>query len=556
MKNLKSIIVMMFALLTFAGCNEILNKGPLDSFTDDNFWSSETNVRTYAFAFYNEFSGYDSDFYFPTLNDNQVASIFNNFTLDVPTTDTNWSGGWATIRRANILLDRIDRVPMSDEAKAHWTAFAKLMRAWSHYKLVRRFGDVPWVGKVVDLNDEGLLYGARENRDLVMDKVLEDLQSIGSLYDNRKNEVNRAVGNAIKSEICLYEGTFRKYRPNPDNVGAEKFLKESKAASQFIMDKSYYVLSNSYRALYNSLDLNGNTEMILYKAYITGIMTHGVIAYSAAATTISYGMSKSAFDAYLFIDGKPKELTAEEKDDAAINVPTPGAPRNQLMNIKHMLDVRDKRLSQTIDELLSYQSQAAPGFTTSTTGYRACKFDNLSLPTTERSGTAANPTDAPLYWLSVIYLNYAEACAELGTITQTDLDNTINKLRVRAGLPKLLVDPGFDDPENNMGVGRLIWEIRRERRCELMMDLNDRYWCLIRWHQLDKLDSTVYPDILKGANVKNDALTTLAKIDNYLDGTRGGNKRIFKEKYYLQPIPSGQTALNPLLGQNPGWEQN
>ena len=111
------------------------------------------------------------------------------------------------------------------------------------------------------------------------------------------------------------------------------------------------------------------------------------------------------------------------------------------------------------------------------------------------------------------------------------------------------------DPANNHGVSNLIWEIRRERRVELMYDKNDRYWCLIRWHQLDKLDTQKYPNIMKGAYVgeANKAEATIFD-DGYIDASNGGS-RIYNAKYYLAPIPSGQLDLNPNLGQNYGWTE-
>jgi hypothetical protein len=111
------------------------------------------------------------------------------------------------------------------------------------------------------------------------------------------------------------------------------------------------------------------------------------------------------------------------------------------------------------------------------------------------------------------------------------------------------------DPANNMGVSDLIWEVRRERRVELMFDNNDRYWSLIRWHQLDKLDTQAHPDQTKGAwiddswpgadQVKRDAEGYIDLNDTYV--------RQFEEKHYLAPIPQGQSVLNPEIGQNPGW---
>jgi len=554
MKNFK-IIILALSFVSLIGCNEILDKGPLDAFTNDNFWTSERNVRGYAFPFYNEFLGYGNggalgDFYFPTLSDDQIGRDFTNFTpIQIPASDNYWRDRWIVIRRANVLLANVHSVPMTDAAIAHWEAVGKLMRAWTYYKLVRTYGDVPWVETVLDITDEGILYGRRENRDSIMDNVLADLQSVDQLYDNQLNEFNRAIGNAMKSEICLYEGTFRKYRPNPDAAGAERFLSASKAASEFIMGKSYYALSPTYREVYNSVSLVGNPEMILFKEYLPGVLLHSTIAYIASSTQIS-GLSKNAVEAYLFNDGKPLGLTSLNKSDEAVAVPS-GA--SKIMNIKQMLDVRDGRLSQTIDTVLCYVGQDYL-VTTSSSGYRVIKFDNLSLPATERTNTANNHTDAPLFWLAVVYLNYAEASAELGNITQDDLDKTINRLRTRAGLPNLSLNVGFHDPANNMNVSDLIWEIRRERRCELMTDNNFRFWDLIRWHQLDKLDSSVNPDILLGANIKEDITNTqVVRAGDYIDGSKGF-QRIFDSKYYLTPIPSGQITLNPQLApNNPGW---
>ena len=149
----------------------------------------------------------------------------------------------------------------------------------------------------------------------------------------------------------------------------------------------------------------------------------------------------------------------------------------------------------------------------------------------------------------------AEAKAELGTITQDDLDKTVNQLQARAGLPNMTLNPEAD-PANNMGVSNLIWEIRRCRRCELMTDNWYRYWDLVRWHQLDKLDGNTNVNINRGANLTNmpklegDKYTTDA--NGYLIGL--SRVRTYDKKYYFFPIPSSQTTLNKKMKQNPGWE--
>ena len=120
----------------------------------------------------------------------------------------------------------------------------------------------------------------------------------------------------------------------------------------------------------------------------------------------------------------------------------------------------------------------------------------------------------------------------------------------------------MNDPANNMGVNSLIWEVRRCRRCELIMDRDFRYWDLIRWHQLDKLDNTRYPNVFLGANFSNTFLFTEDKFINEEDAVKlnsegykdgGLGDRVYDKKYYFYPIPSGQIALNDKIKQNPGW---
>lgn len=166
-----------------------------------------------------------------------------------------------------------------------------------------------------------------------------------------------------------------------------------------------------------------------------------------------------------------------------------------------------------------------------------------------RTNTNTNYTDIPLYWYPVILLNEAEAKAELGTITQDDLDKTVNLLLKRAELPNMTLTPEAD-PANNMGVSNLIWEIRRCRRCELVCDMNYRYWDLIRWHQLDKLDTNKYPNANLGANVSN--IPGASNTNGYLNGTDA--KRTFDHKYYLYPVPTNEILLNNKIQQNPNWE--
>ncbi len=569
--------------LSLSSCADILNGDPYTSFTKSNYFTSEKNVELFANYFYSEWSGYGNSgsygsFYFPTLNDNQTPTGYTEWSYtSVSATNSTWNSCYTEIRRANTLLEALPGIDdMSSNAKANWEGLARLYRAWQHYCLVRAFGDCYWVDHTLDTSDEDILYGPRQDRDVVMDKVLEDLNfAVANISANANSRTayNAAVAQAIKSEICLYEGTFCKYRSAADGQKAAdasratRYLNECKTACQALMNNSNYELSSDYKAVYNSLDLANSVatkEMIMYKKYVQGILSHSTIDYTCGSTQQN-GMTKDAFDSYLFRDGACLANTTLDKNDHGHVAPWLGGDnpyadaRQWNIDISEVLAVRDPRLGMQIDDVLLYPGVGYKRYglgaeSTASTGYGVQKFDTpLFTNATLRNSIGGAETDAPIFWLGNIIINYAEACAETGE--DAAAVSAVNKLRDRVGMPHLTASPAAD-PANNMGVSNLIWEVRRERRVELMFDNNDRYWCMIRWHQLDKLDHSKNKNLSRGAWI-GDFEKDLSKVsvdsEGYIETLNGKVGRVYDAKYYLNPIPSGQIDLNPEIGQNPGW---
>ncbi len=570
MKKISLIFGTLFlGAFSFSSCTDMLEKEPLDEFTNNSdFWSNEVTVESYANAFFEQFTGYGTtgfgDFYFPGLTDDQVSSSFTNWDyINIPASNSSWSATYEEIRRSNLMIQSLEDYAgaMDPAVKNHWIGVARLMRAFQYWDLVRKFGDCVWVDKPLDVNSPEL-YAARDDRDMVMDKVLEDLdfavKNINAFTSN--TTWSSQMAEAMKARICLWEGTFRKYRNEQENgkaadpEGANKFLQACVEACEVIMPQ--FSLCDDYQSLYNSTDLSSNPEIIFCKAYQQDVMGHSTINYTCMSTEQN-GMSKDAFDSYLKLDGTLPVPGVDDVGEWKQNE-NDGAYHIDIQNI---LDTRDKRLAKQIDHILCYQGIGWPRIAggtamTSSTGYSVCKFDNLTIPEYYRVNGSENYTWAPLFWLAEVYLNFAEAKAELGTLSNEDLDKSINLLKDRAGLPHITISPA-DLGDNDMGVSPLIWEIRRERRCELMFDNKFRYWDLIRWHQLDKLDTTLHPEITMGANLASDPTAEKAvtlTADGYIDASNGMT-RTYEYKHYLYPIPSGQITLNPDLGQNPGWTE-
>lgn len=558
--------------VSMASCDHFLDEHrfPTDQQTDNPaFWENEINVQGEIDYFYEYFMGYgngaswNGTFYYQSLNDDQIGKIASgsvNFAdwnyLQVPTSNSVWSASYTAIRRANIIIQNVSISNIAEAKKNNFLAQARLNRAYQYYDLVRNLGDVPLVTTVLDVNSPEL-YAGRTPRNEVMDFVLEDLDFAINNISEQSNKIKWSVdlANAIKTEICLYEASYARYHQK-DEARAKKFYEETvKAATPIIASYSY---TDDYASIYNStmdaadgmIGLLSNPEVILLKPYVKSINGHSLCKYTSTATNIC-GMTKDAFDAYLFLDGKPKASTTENATDMGVMEATG-------LSIQNLLDVRDKRLAAQIDPYVYYNnftwSRNNSDPMQSLSGYGVRKFINPLMEYYYCVTDYQSYVNAPLFWLSKVALDYAEARAELGKLDDTDMNKTLNKLYVRAGLPTQTVASlsAMNDPANNMGVSSLLWEIRRCRRCELMFD-GFRYWDLVRWHNLDLLDTTQHPNINLGANA-TPALADhpISNVDGYICSFPDYSRK-FNEREYLAPLGSGQIALNPNLKQNPGW---
>lgn len=575
MKNFKYLA--LAAVLAFSSCSkeflgkDFLEKDPLDQLSDPAFWSSENNIRTYTYGFYNSyFKGYGKGdalgVYFSgqLLNDDFAPTTPAEFTLNVPTSNGGWGGTpsnnptaastpYARIRKANHFIESVPLASMADEAKNHWLGIGRFFRALEYANFVNTFGDVPYIDRVLSESDPEL-YRKRDSRTFVMDKVLEDFrfaaENVRASDGVAKLSVNKYVVLAYMSRVFLFEGTWLKYH-NIDQERAKIYLEASKWAAEQVINSGLYNTSSDYRALFSSPDLASNGEMILFKKYETGLLTHRTMTMTN--TEIQSGISKSAIDNYLASDGLPISISTTYLGDRGAD---------------EVFANRDGRLKGTAVQEYRFLGQVNAY---STSGYSTLKFLNEQLKNDVAGKSNVNITDAPIIRYGEVLVNYAEACAELGILTQADLDKSINKLRSRIGvnLPNLEVianQPAvngtvYDDLNRDQSVSSLIWEIRRERRSELIFEgfrLND----LRRWKKLEYADTELNPSINLGAfvDVTKYSASFLAALSLNQDGyliPSPNNARKVNNKYYLEPIPMDQIELYKVNGseltQNPGW---
>lgn len=590
MKN--KYIALVFAALTLSltSCNDYLDKAPLDKNSDATNWTSEASLETYAWSLYENFSGYGSgwtrgQYLSSGMTDDYCPDGYNQPTQNIPSSSSAWNDRYTEIRRANVLLARVDIVPnLSIEAANHWSGIARFFRAMKHFELVRIYGDVVWIDQEIDIDDAESLSKSRDSRVDVMKKVCEDLEFAGNnCRFTTNNTVNNMCAWALLSRAALFEGAWQKYHAN-NAENAKYFYEKAKTAANNIISNNRYSYSvhNNYLSNYISKSLVGNSEMILFKVYTNTAEgdkvnhSHAMQGWSNSSSK-SWGLTKSAVESFANADGLPIHMGTY--DDATIE----GVFTN-----------RDARLSLIADpEVLCPVGFAYKEGINSSTAYWTDKLVDWNDYGTSTWLAPSNTSDAPIFGYSEVLENYAEACAELedlggATMSQADLDKSVNLLRERHGNLPPLTYAGKGavsvngtaitaDPKNTTGISTLLWELRRERRSELMCD-GFRYYDLMRWKLGSLLDFSKNPECYQGASKaaitafydahKNEELykdKTFEDVENgnFWDANNQyisafnivQNNRVFDEtKHYLEPIPSTQLTLNPnLLPQNPGW---
>ena len=554
MKYLIQSILVAVTLLTVS-CNDYLDRFPKDSFSEPTFFKTENDQIYYANQFYGSLpvQRMDND----NNSDNMVPQNINTFlagTYTVPGSGGGWaSGDWANIRSCNYFLEHYSRAETS--FKERYAGEVRFFRALFYWYKVVNFGDVPLLLKALDDNSEEL-YGPREKREKVMDEVvLEDLKfAVANLPEKNQaaaGRLHKDAARALMSRICLWEGTYRKYR----NIeGADTYLDACVKASEELMDAGYDIYSTGntdedYRNLFIQKDLRSNPEAIFYRAYITDKNTHN---YTRQASENNTGMSKDFVDSYLFLDdGKPIGLTSHPYDDS-----TPAKE----------CEGRDPRYTQTIATpgfIMTLPDLAvnlpAIGTSRTSTGYWNIKGRSSDLA---QFNADKSDLDLFIFRYAEVLLNYAEAKYELtGSLTIAELDKSINLIRDRVGMPRLTTNPDADPNAVNYGytVAPLLYEIRRERRIELVGE-GFRFNDIIRW-KAGKLIEGVktirgmkLTDELRSQYADPSSLNNIAVDDDYyiIVYPSIATTRKWNDKSYLYPLPTDEKDRCH-YEQNPGW---
>ena len=579
----------------FTSCQK-LDQQPEDTATGEAVFNSENGLALYANSFYDILPAANDIHRGDQMSDYGARSQVPDF-LRAGAYGSRQSDGWEDwkdLRNVNFFIANCTSPLLSAEVKNNYIGLARFFRAWFYFDKVKRFGDVPWISKPFAIDDPGLFNG-RDSRTVVMDSILADLnyacENITATNDPTRSLITKDVAYAFKSRVCLFEGTFRKYHVAYNLGGsANQWLQEAATAAEVVMQGGRFSLNTaggedlSYRQLFTS------DAPVVQEIMLSAVMNASLNVLNDANwwwTSATYGARLSFIrtfvNTYLNIDGTPFTNKAGYAT----------------MTFTEEVKGRDKRLQQTI-RMGDYKrlnggkpEPAPPVFSYTYTGYQPIKW---TVDNTSYDGGTRNTNSISMIRYAEVLLNYAEAKAELGSLSATDWNNTIGALRRRAGITgntsslPTQIDPYLQQNYFKEISDPILLEIRRERGIELALE-GFRFYDIVRWHKGELMDMpwngfyvptlntpldlnedgildvcffqqepaqriqgvtyvNVSPVISGGVNpqqLKNNTSGELTWLNNI--------SRHWEEKHYLYPIPQKEYLLNPNIGQNPGWEE-
>lgn len=574
-KNDLFIVAILLAAVTIAGgCTKELEQNTKTVITDPVFWKTESDLIGGTNYLYASLPGFDApleDLYSDFSVDVFGASLntISDGSRVVSSSDlTNWNNIYGYIRAANNVMEKSAGIA-DGPTKTYCIAQARFFRALAYFRLVRTYGDVPYIGRTLTGRDDEALYTPRTDRRAVIDSIYADLDfaaancpqadelpgttSTAGAAGREYGRITRSAALAFKSRVALNEGSWHKFHGEPELQGAKdpaKHFTIAKDAALTVMNEGKHSLytaggdvsfQNLFR--YPGETYANNKENILARLYgkdLTNVIANNG-GYMRPSLTDGRNAATRAFVlTALYSDGLPAGKSPLDSN---------GIETGLLTDYQN----RDPRMVQTLFKVGDPYASISGGNPL----YRNTYYYHQQKYWTGQADFLISPNiflDFIVIRYGEVLLNYAEAVYELdNSISDDDLDKTVNLLRKRAtnnDNAKLALLTNAFVTSNGLDMRE---EIRRERSVELAYE-GFRYWDLIRWKtaetELPKplLERKYFADLDYGGS------TAPTMLNGYVLMQAADKRKFDAQKDYLWPIPTGQIGLsNGTLTQNPNW---
>jgi len=544
-------IILFTAVVLISGCKK-LDRFPESQFSDADFWNTENDLINAANRLYQQLDANWVDNRADDAVNQGGPNNISNGNITIPNTSGDWSDRYDEIFTANNILEKGTKAKVTDAIKNRYFAEAKFFRAYAYLNLVQKYGDVPLVLKTLDITSEELLM-PRTPRATVMTAIYEDLDYAAQWLPARSalpvaqfGRVTKSAAWALKARAGLYEGSRAKFR-NEANWQAQ--LQIAIDAAQNVMGQGHVLFPNYVTLFTQPGEGAANTENILVKIY--GVSNTNLLLGHNNSRDLENGRmapTRNLIRQYLYTDGLPAYSTT----NALLATPSPlYVSEASETGYNTVLQNRDPRLGFTVF-LSGEDAYKGAWVPTTSLGARSAFAAKKGFNIIDQTINGAGTVDRILIRYAEVLLIYAEASYELAeSISDADLDLSINRLRTRVGFTKKLTNAFVTD--NSLSMRE---EIRRERTVELALE-GFRYDDLIRW----KTAETLLPVDLLGAkfiaadwpNTNPNSLNLNA--NGILVVEAAGSRQFSPTRNYLYPVPFNEITLSGgSVTQNPNWK--
>ena len=577
MKNWNKIIICLLTInLLISGCTDEIDRFPLDTISEQAFFRNEEDFQLFANSFYPSLTEWNLSDNMSDITRGQGPNIVSNGTIMVTENDNTWNGSYDVVRGTNFLLQKFEEFPNQEEV-AVYAAEAKFFRAFTYFNLLKTFGGVPLVTTVLD-TDSPELNAPRNTRDEVFAQIeidlleaIPDLPIQSEIADADFGRVSKGAAQSFLARVYLFEGTWKKFKGDD---GSNLLDKAAKAADEVILSDEYQLFQDDFgfgedeflHYFFTLDDIQSNPAFVTKSAnkeYILVNKRNGATRRSAilhfewAAGEIA--PTKALADLHLCKDGLPISQSPlfmgyDKLDSEFENRDFRMRNNFQIPGRQYWKATSAWGRDWSIPEDQLGDPATSSGFiffgqpdfgTRTSTGYGNIKFISYAIP-------ELNGFDFPVIRYPEVLLTYAEAIYERdGSISDADLDKSLNLVRERAGLPRLT--------NSFVGVNGLDmqFEIRRERTVEFAWE-GFRFDDLRRWHtahvELRKAVKGVkYLGTEFETNPNTQGQVGPFDVDGFLVLEEESTRLFDENKNYVFPIPFSQILLNPNLKQNPNY---
>lgn len=561
MKNYIKIVVLVCSISLF-GCEDYLDRYPLNNPSDATFLSNETELKMAVTGCYSAlwFKIEDMPFHLCFDAATDIGFDRNGSALQAlgrgaqdsrnGTIVAMWTNLYAGIAKCNYVLGNMERGKsvIAETTYKQYESEVRFLRALFYSYLIELYGGVPLVTTPLTLSEAQM---PRSTKDEVANFILTELdQSAQYLPQANKPTSGRATKGAawgLASRVALYNKKW--------DIAANS------AQKVMALEGSEFVINNSYMDLFQYAGQTSK-EIIFSIQYLKGTNVHPLYRLFGSRNAQAHTNKKPAYqlaDSWECTDGK-------QIDESPIFDP------------KQPYKNRDPRLGFT----LAVSGSTFLGFQYETHGDSVLCW-NYNLNPAKRVGnleaTHAYATFTGIGWrkyadnldrsaineselntiiirYAEVLLNYAEAKIEAGTIDQSVLA-AINKVRQR---PSVNMPPITTTDKNELRNA-----VRRERKYELSGE-GFRLFDIRRWGIAEDVMTLPvlgrmkksYPAVAPVVNEIGTAYYTNIPVAQQGESAdfkmRVVEVRSFdKNRDYLWPIPYIEIDTNPLMEQNPNY---